>query len=67
MTHMTNYTFRQMEKIVVANGYSYARCSGDHRIYRKPGAEKTIVLTRTKHVNPCIARRIIKENNLVVA
>lgn len=61
---LVNYTFREMERIVIANGYSYARTNGDHRIYRKQGAEKTIVLARKKHINPCIARRIIKENNL---
>lgn len=63
---MRNYTFKQMEKIVVANGYEYVRCNGDHRVYKRKGAEKSIVLTKTKHVNPCIARRIIKENNLCI-
>lgn len=66
MAKMEQFTLRKMEKIVVANGYEYVRCNGDHRVYKKSGAEKAIVLPRKKHVNPCIARRIIKENNLVV-
>lgn len=63
---MENYTFRELEKIVVANGYSYVRCNGDHCIYKRNDTKKMIVLTRKKRVNPCIARRIIRENGLMV-
>lgn len=62
---MRCYTFSQMEKIVRANGYVYSRTNGSHNVYKKPGA-KHIVLARKKHVNPCIAHRLIKENNLRV-
>lgn len=63
---MRNYTFRQMVKIVEANGFKYVRCTGDHFIYKKEGEKNTITLAKNKHVNPCIARRLIKECNLKV-
>lgn len=65
-TKMRKYTFREMDAIVRYNGYVYIRCNGDHCIYKKEGAANTIVLARKKHINPCIARRIIKENNLII-
>lgn len=67
MAKMRQYTFRQMVQIVEANGYSFIRCNGDHVIYKKHGAQRTIVLAKKKHVNPCIARRLIKENELFVS
>lgn len=63
---MRNYTFRQMVKIIEANGFEYVRCTGDHFIYKKEGERNTITLAKNKHVNPCIARRLIKECNLKV-
>ena len=63
---MRNYTFRQMVKIIEANGFEYVRCTGDHFIYKKKGERNTITLAKNKHVNPCIARRLIKECNLKV-
>lgn len=66
MAKMRTFTYRQMVYIVERNGYEYTRCNGDHAIYKKQGAKNTITLTKKKHVNPCIARRLIKENNLVI-
>lgn len=66
MAKMRQYTFREMEAIVLANGYVYIRCTGSHCTYKKEGTANTIVLARKKQINPCIARRLIKENNLVV-
>lgn len=67
MCKMRQYTFRQMVQIVEDNGYHYVRCSGDHVIYKKHGERNAIVLAKKKHVNPCIARRLIKENKLIVS
>lgn len=64
MTKMRNYTFREMEGIVLANGYRFIRCTGSHRTYKKDGEANTIVLAKRKHINPCIAKRLIKENRL---
>lgn len=66
MAKMEQYTFRRMEQIVTSNGYIYVRCTGSHCVYKKEGAENTIILAKKKHVNPCIARRLIKENNLII-
>lgn len=66
MAKMKQFTFREIEKIVIANGYTSVRCTGSHYIYKKEGAAKTIVLAKKKHINACIARRLIKENNLII-
>lgn len=63
---MRQFTFREMEKIIISNGYVYIRCTGSHCTYKKEGVANTIVLARKKHINPCIARRLIKENNLTI-
>jgi predicted RNA binding protein YcfA (HicA-like mRNA interferase family) len=66
MAKMKQYTFREMESIVRRNGYVYVRANGTHCVYKKDGVEKTIVLSKHRDVNACIARRLIKENNLIV-
>ena len=64
MARMKQYTFREIESIVLDNGYKHVRSSSSHFIYKKDGAPNTIVLAKKKHVNACIAKRLIKENNL---
>ncbi len=57
---MKQYTQREFIKIVVRNGFSYARHNGDHAIYVKNGKHISI-----PHRLECvIARRLIKENKL---
>lgn len=66
MAKMRQYTYLEMTKIVKRNGYGCARCTGDHFIYKREDGNGTIVLAKKKHINPCIARRLIKEHNLIV-
>lgn len=66
MAKMRQYTYLEMTKVVKRNGYKYARCTGDHCIYKREDGSGTIVLAKKKHINPCIARRLIKEHNLIV-
>lgn len=67
MARMKQYTFREMEAIVFDNGYKCVRNNGtSHRIYKKDGDPNLILLTKKKHVNACIAKRIIKEHNLKI-
>lgn len=66
MAKMRQYTYLEMNKIVKSNGYEYVRCTGDHYIYKRKDGGGTIVLAKKKHINPCIARRLIKEHNLIV-
>lgn len=57
---MKQYTQREFIKIVVKNGFYYARHNGDHAIYVKNGKHISI-----PHRLECvIARRLIKENKL---
>lgn len=62
---MRQYTYVEMTKIIKRNGYTYVRSTGDHFVYKRDGKD-TIVLVKKKHINPCIARRLIKENNLII-
>lgn len=54
---------RQFEKLLKANGYSYSRQSGDHRIWIKDGCAH--VSFNMRKLNPIIVQRLIKEHGLV--
>lgn len=57
---MKQYTSIEFIRIAIKNGYVYSRHNGDHAIYVKNGKHISI----PKRLNSCIARRLIKENNL---
>ena len=61
---MIQINFREAEKILKNNGYTYERTRGSHFQYVKDG--KRIVITRKK-VNPCVWARLVKEYNLVIS
>lgn len=46
MAKMRQYTYLEMTKIVKRNGYEYARCTGDHCIYKREDGSGTIVLAK---------------------
>lgn len=60
---MRQYTQREFIKIVVKNGFHYSRHNGDHSIYINDKGEHISIPHRLACV---IARRLIKENNLIV-
>lgn len=60
---MKQYTSREFIKIAEFNGYYYSRHNGDHAIYRN--AESGRHISIPKNLECVIARRLIKENNLV--
>lgn len=60
---MKQYTSREFIKIVEFNGYYYSRHNGDHAIYSN--AESGRHISIPKNLECVIARRLIKENNLV--
>ncbi|MDO4650999.1 MAG: hypothetical protein Q4B26_20365 [Eubacteriales bacterium] len=62
MGRMEAVDFRGMQRILSANGYRYERCRGSHHIYSN--GEHTIAVNFK--LNRMVARRIIKENALVV-
>ena len=51
----------ELERILLNNGFEPVRHTGDHRIWKRNN--NTVVLTRK--INKMVARRLIKENNLV--
>lgn len=59
---MRQYTTREFIKIVQKNGYYYSRSNGDHSIYIN---EKGTHISIPHRIACVIARRLIKENNLI--
>ena len=59
---MRQYTSREFIRIVKFNGFRYIRHSGDHAIYVN---DKGRHISIPKNLECVIARRLIKENNLV--
>lgn len=60
---MQQYTSREFIRIVEKNGFYYSRNNGDHSIYINDKGEHISIPHRLACV---IARRLIKENNLIV-
>lgn len=60
---MRQYTSREFIKIVEFNGFYYRRHNGDHTIYVN---DKGKHISIPKNLECVIARRLIKENNLVI-
>ena len=59
---MRQYTSREFIKIVKFNGFYYSRHNGDHAIYVN---DKGRHISIPKNLECVIARRLIKENNLI--
>lgn len=60
---MRQYTSREFIRIVEFNGFYYRRHNGDHAIYVN---DKGKHISIPKNLECVIARRLIKENNLVI-
>ena len=60
---MRQYTSREFIRIVEFNGFYYSRHNGDHAIYVN---DKGRHISIPKNLESVIARRLIKENNLVI-
>lgn len=60
---MRQYTSREFVKIVEFNGFHYNRCKGGHAIYVN---DKGKHISIPRNLECVIARRLIKENNLVI-
>jgi predicted RNA binding protein YcfA (HicA-like mRNA interferase family) len=52
---------REFKYILNKNGFIFDRCKGDHWIYKR-GSE-TVMINRK--LNKMVARRLIKEHNLI--
>ena len=59
---MRQYTSREFIKIVEFNGFYYRRHNGDHAIYVN---DKGRHISIPNNLECVIARRLIKENNLI--
>ena len=60
---MRQYTLREFIKIVEFNDFYYNRYNGDHIIYVN---DKGRHISIPKNLKSVIARRLIKENNLII-
>ena len=57
-----DWSVREFKRMLVMNGYTLTRTSGDHCVYTKKGYNH-ISIPNT-NINMMVARRVIKENNL---
>ena len=60
---MRQFTSREFIKIVKLNGYFYNRSNRDHDIFINDNGDHISILN---HLECVIARRLIKENNLII-
>ena len=60
---MKQYTSREFIKIVKLNGYFYNRSNRDHDIFINDNGDRISI---PNHLESVIARRLIKENNLII-
>ena len=60
---MKQYTQREFIRIVRRNGFTYNRHNGDHAIYVNDRGRHISIPQKLECV---IARRLIKENNLII-
>ena len=60
---MKQFTSREFIKIVKLNGYFYNRSNRDHDIFINDNEDRISI---PNHLECVIARRLIKENNLII-
>ena len=60
---MKQFTSREFIKIVKLNGYFYYRSNRDHDIFINDNGDHISI---PNHLECVIARRLIKENNLII-
>lgn len=60
---MKQFTSREFAKIVKLNGFHYDRSNGDHDIYINEIGDHISI---PNHLECVIARRLIKENSLII-
>ena len=60
---MKQFTSREFIKIVKLNGYFYNRSNRDHDIFINDNGDHISI---PNHLEYVIARRLIKENNLII-
>jgi predicted RNA binding protein YcfA (HicA-like mRNA interferase family) len=61
---MKTYNRREVERIILKNGWELDHCTGGHTIYKKEGAKKTLSIAYKK-CNRMVVQRLIKEFELV--
>ena len=62
MRRNNNIKFREAEKILKRNGFTYDKTKGSHHQYVKDGHRVVINI----NINPCVWLRLVKENKLKV-
>jgi len=64
---LREYPVREFVKILHRNGWDFERNDSVHYIYSKKGYSNKIVINHHERtVRPVIAKRLIKEGNLII-
>ncbi|WP_030015524.1 type II toxin-antitoxin system HicA family toxin [Curtobacterium sp. S6] len=52
--------YKELAKRLRAAGFSATSGKGDHEIWRYPGIDRPVVVTRTREVSPAIVRNALQ-------
>ena len=61
---LTAVHWKVLECIFIKFGFSFAREEGDHRMYKKPGCIRPVVIPRYNDVDVDIIRPLMRTANL---
>jgi predicted RNA binding protein YcfA (HicA-like mRNA interferase family) len=64
--NMIGYKFRDFKRILEANGFVYARTSGDHVLLKRGGEHISVPYKSKGEISRPMTKRFIKEYNLDV-
>ena len=62
---MQNFKKRQFEKLLFGNGYRHLRTKGSHATYGNATGRIITIPIAGGEINACVAKRLVKEYNLV--
>lgn len=66
MGRVKQWNPREFQKVLMDNGFYLARTHGSHSMWKNDNNHITISIPSVK-VNSMLARRLIKENNLIIS
>ena len=60
MPRMTPVHWKELEKVFLASGFSFARQEGSHRAYIKPGIPRPVIIPAYTEVPVAVIRNNLK-------
>jgi predicted RNA binding protein YcfA (HicA-like mRNA interferase family) len=64
MPRLTPQDWRTLERIFLKDGFVFEREEGSHRVYRKPGCARPVIIPRYDEVDIEIIKRNMRTANM---